>query len=564
MTKRGSDILIEALRREGVEAMFGYSGGAALWIFDSLYRYNKQHGDAGIRFIMTRHEAGATHAADGYARVTGRPGVVLVTSGPGATNTLTGIATAQMDSIPIVVITGQVPTAMIGNDAFQETDVIGVTRPLVKHSYLITRTEDVARTVREAFYIAGTGRPGPVVIDFPKDQQIREVEVVWPEEVNVLGYKPTMHGHPKQIKKAAELIMAAQRPVVYAGGGIALGGAADELREFVYKTQIPITVTLMGLGCFPETHPLALKMPGMHGSRAANYAIQDSDLLIAVGVRFDDRVTGNLARFAPHAKIIHVDIDPAAISKNVKVDVPIVGHVRNVLPDLTELVDKCDIEPWRHQCSMWKEKYPFRFTPKEGAIMPQWLIEQIWDITRGDAILTTDVGQHQMWAGQHYQHVEPRRWLTSGGLGTMGYGLPAALGAQVAAPDQLVICISGDGSIIMNIQELVTLKTERLPVKTVIVNNNWLGMVRQWQELLYEERYSASDLHDNPDFAKIAEAFGVRGIRVSRPEDVHPALEDAFADPGPVVLDVLVDETENVYPMVPPGAALDEMVGGIA
>jgi acetolactate synthase-1/2/3 large subunit len=564
MKLKGAKILVESLKREGVEVIFGYSGGAALHIFDALYQYNQAHPDDGIRLIMTRHEAGAAHAADGYGRATGKPGVVLVTSGPGATNTVTGIATAYMDSAPIVVICGQVATAMIGNDAFQETDVIGVTRPIVKHSYLITRSEDIARTVREAFYIAGTGRPGPVVIDFPKDTQIKEVEFEYPSEVNIPGYKPTVHGHPRQIKKAAELIMQAERPVVYAGGGIALGDASDELREFVWKTQIPTTVTLMGLGTFPETDPLALKMPGMHGSRAANYAIQESDLLIALGVRFDDRVTGNLARFAPHAKIVHVDVDPAAISKNVKVDVPIVGDVKRVLPELTKHVAKTNIDPWRHQCHLWKEKYPFRYAWKDDVIMPQWLIEQIWEITRGEAILTSDVGQHQMWAAQHYQHVRPRRWLNSGGLGTMGFGMPAALGAQVACPDDLVVCVSGDGSIVMNIQELITLRTENLPVKVVILNNRWLGMVRQWQELMYEERYAASDLHDNPDFAKIADAFGVRGIRVEKPSELRATLEDAFSYDGPVVLDVLVDEVENVYPMVPPGAALDEMVGGLA
>ncbi len=564
MKLKGCDILIEALKKQGVDAIFGYSGGAALHIFDSLYKFNDAHGDDGLKLVMTRHEQGATHAADGYARVTGKAGVVLATSGPGATNCVTGIATAQMDSIPMVVITGQVPSTLIGNDAFQETDFVGVTRPIVKHSYLVLRAEDVARTVREAFHIAETGRPGPVVIDFPKDVQMGEVEWEWPEQVDIRGYKPKLDGHRRQIRRAADLIMAAERPLIYGGGGIVLGEASPEFRELVWKTQIPTTVTLMGLGALPETDPLALKMPGMHGSRAANYAFQDCDLIIAIGSRFDDRVTGKLDKFAPNAKIIHIDIDPSAISKNVQVDVPIVGHVKRVIPLLTEMVDKTDIDTWRHQCANWKERYPFRYEPKPDTIMPQQVIEEVWDITRGDAILTTDVGQHQMWAGQHYQHVEPRRWLTSGGLGTMGFGMPAALGAQIAAPDDLVVCISGDGSIIMNIQELTTLKTERLNVKTVILNNNWLGMVRQWQELLYEERYSASDLHDNPDFAKIAEAFGVRGITVSHPDELRPALEEAFDYDGPVVMDIHVDETENVYPMVPAGAALDEMVGGLA
>jgi acetolactate synthase-1/2/3 large subunit len=564
MKLSGCDILIEALKKQGVEAIFGYSGGAALPIFDSLYKFNAAHKDDGLKLVMTRHEAGATHAADGYARVTGKAGVVLATSGPGATNCVTGIATAQMDSIPMVILTGQVPSTLIGNDAFQETDFVGVTRPLVKHSYLVLRAEDVARIVREAFHIAETGRPGPVLIDLPKDVQQAEAEWEWPEQVDIRGYKPKLDGHRRQIRRAADLIMEAKRPLMYGGGGIVLGEASEEFRELVWKTQIPTTVTLMGLGALPETDPLALKMPGMHGSRAANYAFQDCDLIIAIGSRFDDRVTGKLDKFAPNAKIIHIDIDPSAISKNVKVDVPIVGHVKRVIPMLTEMVDKTDIDTWRHQCSMWKERYPFRYEPNDEIIMPQRVIEEIWEITRGDAILTTDVGQHQMWAGQHYQHIEPRRWLTSGGLGTMGFGMPAALGAQIAAPDELVVCISGDGSIMMNIQELVTLKTEKLNVKTVILNNNWLGMVRQWQELIYDERYSASDLHDNPDFAKVAEAFGVKGMSISRPDELRPALDEAFAYDGPVVMDIHVHETENVYPMVPAGAALDEMIGGMA
>ncbi len=564
MKLKGCEILIKSLKREGVDLLFGYSGGAALHIFDALYKFNAANPDDPVRLIMARHEQGATHAADGYARVTGKAGVTLVTSGPGATNCVTGIATAQMDSIPMVVICGQVPSGLIGNDAFQETDVIGVTRPIVKHSYLIHDVNDVARIVREAFHIAESGRPGPVVIDFPKDIQVDETEFTTPDTVDIRGYKPKLEGHPKQIQKAAELIMKAERPFMYGGGGIVLGDASDEFRELVWKTQIPTTVTLMGLGAFPETDPLALKMPGMHGSRAANYAFQECDLIIAIGARFDDRVTGNLERFAPLAKIIHIDIDPSAISKNVHVDVPIVGHVKNILPKLTELVDKTSIEPWRNQCWAWKEKYPFTYQPKPGVVMPQQLIEEIWNLTRGEAILTSDVGQHQMWCGQHYQHIEPRRWLNSGGLGTMGYGLPAAMGAQFAHPDALVVCVSGDGGIIMNIQELTTIASHKLPVKTIVMNNNWLGMVRQWQELLYEERYSASDLHDNPDFAKVAEAFGVRGMTVKDPEELRPALEEAFAYDGPALLDVLVDETENVYPMVPAGAALDEMIGGIA
>ena len=564
MKLKGCEILIESLKREGVDLIFGYSGGAALHIFDALYRYNEANADDPVRLIMTRHEQGATHAADGYARVTGKAGAALVTSGPGATNCVTGIATAQMDSIPMVVICGQVPSGLIGNDAFQETDIIGVTRPIVKHSYLVHDVTKVAQTVREAFHIAESGRPGPVVIDFPKDIQVEETEYIPSGEIDIRGYKPKLEGHPKQIRKAAEMIMQAERPFIYGGGGIVLGGASEEFREFVWKTQIPTTVTLMGLGAFPETDPLALKMPGMHGSRAANYAFQECDLIVAVGARFDDRVTGDLSRFAPNARIVHIDVDPSAISKNVHVDVPIVGDVKNILPKLTERVDKTDIDSWRNRALAWKEKYPFRYEPKPDVIMPQQLIEEIWNITRGEAILTSDVGQHQMWCGQHYQHIEPRRWLNSGGLGTMGFGLPAAIGAQFARPDELVINVSGDGGVIMNIQELTTIASYNLPVKTIVMNNNWLGMVRQWQELLYDERYSASDLHDNPDFAKVAEAFGVRGVSVRDPKQLRPALEEAFAYDGPALLDVFVDETENVYPMVPAGAALDEMIGGIA
>ena len=555
---RGANLLIECLKREGVEYIFGLNGGAAMPIFDALYDA------ADIKLIPMRHEQGTVHAADGYARATGDVGVVLATSGPGATNLVTGIATAYMDSIPMVAITGQVFTHLMGNDAFQECDVIGVTRPVCKHSFLIKTSDEVADIIAEAFHIASTGRPGPVVVDFAKDAQISESIFRYPESVNIRGYKPSVNGHPRQIAKAVELIHNAERPILYAGGGVVLADASDELREFAIKTGIPITVTLMGLGAFPETHPLAMEMPGMHGSCCANYAFTDSDLIVAIGARFDDRVTGDLSKFAPKAKKIHIDIDPSCIGKNVPIDVPIVGDAKRILAKMNELVHYVDIEPWRRQTDEWKEKYPFEYQQRGDKIMPQFVIEQIYDIFPG-AVVVGDVGQHQMWAAQYFKFTEPRQWLNSGGLGTMGFSLPAAIGAQLGCPDKTVVNINGDGSYIMTIQELVPAVTLKLPLKIFIINNMYLGMVRQWQELFHQKRYSAVDYHDNPDFALLAQAFGATGLRVDRIEDVRPALEKSkHINEGPVVIDFIVDEDENVFPMVPAGAGLGDVIRGLA
>lgn len=555
---RGAQLLIESLRREGVEYIFGLNGGAAMPIFDALY-------DAqGIKLIPMRHEQGAVHAADGYARATGIAGVVLATSGPGATNLVTGIATAYMDSIPMVAITGQVFTHLMGNDAFQECDIIGVTRPVCKHSFLIKSSDEVAEIVAEAFHIANTGRPGPVVVDFAKDAQISESIFRYPESVNIRGYKPSVEGHPRQIAKAVDLIHNAERPIIYAGGGVVLSEASEELRELAIKTGIPITVTLMGLGAFPETHPLAMEMPGMHGSCCANYAFTDADLLIAVGARFDDRVTGDLNKFAQKARKIQIDIDPSCIGKNVPIDVPIVGDAKRVLAKMNQLVHHVDIEPWRRQTDEWKEKYPFEYQQRGDKIMPQFVIEQIYDVFP-DAVVVGDVGQHQMWAAQYFKFTQPRQWLNSGGLGTMGFSLPAAIGAQLGCPDKTVVNINGDGSYIMTIQELVPAVTLKLPLKIFIINNMYLGMVRQWQELFHQKRYAAVDYHDNPDFALLAQAFGATGLRVDRIEDVRPALEKSkHIDEGPVVIDFIVDEEENVFPMVPAGAGLGDVIRGLA
>ena len=557
-TMSGANILIESLKRADVEYIFGVNGGAAMPIFDALY-------DAeGISLIPMRHEQGAAHAADGYARATGKVGVTLATSGPGATNLVTGIATAFMDSIPMVAITGQVYTDLIGNDAFQESDVIGVTRPICKHSYLIKSSDEVADVVASAMHIAGTGRPGPVVIDFAKDAQIHESLFHYPEQVNIRSYKPKVDGHPRQIAKAVELIHRAERPMLYAGGGVVLSNASEELRELAIKTGIPTTVTLMGLGAFPETHPLSMQMPGMHGSCCANYAFTDSDLIIAVGARFDDRVTGNLDKFAPNAKKIHIDIDASCISKNVPVDVPIVGDAKRVLAEMNKLVHRVEIEPWMRQIDEWKEKYPFEYQQKGDKVMPQYVIEQIYDIYP-EATIVADVGQHQMWAAQHFKYTEPRQFINSGGLGTMGFSLPAAIGAQFGCPDKTVVNINGDGSYIMTIQELIPAITYKLPLKIFIINNMYLGMVRQWQELFHNKRYAAVDYHDNPDFALLAQAFGATGLRVERVEDVRPMLQKAKGiDDGPVVIDFIVDEEENVFPMVPAGAGLGDVIRGLA
>ena len=555
MLMRGANLLIESLKHEDVEHIFGVQGGAAMPIFDALYEAK------GIQLIPMRHEQGAAHAADGYARATGKVGVALATSGPGATNLVTGIATAHMDSIPMVAITGQVPTQLIGNDAFQECDVLGVTRPICKHSYLIKDSSEVPEVVAEAFHIASTGKPGPVVIDFAKDAQFAESELYYPEQVNLRSYNPTTEGHPRQIAKAAELIKDAKRPMIYAGGGVVLSEASEELRKLAINTHIPTTVTLMGLGAFPETHELAMEMPGMHGSCCANYAFTDADLVVAIGARFDDRVTGKLDVFSPKSQKVHIDIDPSCIGKNVWVDVPIVGDAKNVLRELNKRVDrKTDIEPWLRQIDDWKTKYPFEYRQKGDKIMPQYVIEEIYNLY-SDAMVTADVGQHQMWAAQYFKFTEPRQWLNSGGLGTMGFSMPAMIGAQIGRPDKTQVNINGDGSFIMTIQELVPAVSMKLPLKIFIINNMYLGMVRQWQELFFNKRYAAVDYHDNPDFAKLAEAFGATGIRVEKIEDVRPALERAKEiEDGPVVIDFIVEEEENVFPIVPGGQGLGDLI----
>jgi len=560
MKMTGAEIFIECLKREGVTHVFGYPGGVILNIFDLLYD-NKD-----IQLILTRHEQGAVHAADGYARSTGKPGVVLVTSGPGATNTITGIATASMDSIPLVVFSGQVPTMLIGNDAFQEADIVGISRPCTKYNYLAKDVKDLSMIVREAFHVATTGRPGPVLIDLPKDVTASKAEFIWPE-LNIRSYNPTYEGNKWMITQAAHLIAKSKKAVIIAGGGVILSGGAGELRDLVEITDIPVTMTLMGLGSFPGSHGLSLGMPGMHGTYYANKAIQESDLLIAVGMRFDDRVTGKLDAFAPHAKIIHIDIDPTSIRKNVRVDVPIVGDVKRVLTVLNNVL-KEDIKEqweevrkaWLRQIDAWKKERPMTYTYSEDVIKPQYVVEKIYELTRGDAIISTEVGQNQMWAAQFYKFDKPRMWLTSGGLGTMGYGFPAAIGAQLAHPNKLVIDIAGDGSIQMNIQELATAVINKLPVKVAILNNRYLGMVRQWQELFYNERYSYTHLEVVPDFVKIAEAYGAVGLRATKPGEVEPVLKEAFKIKKTVFMDFVVYWKEKVYPMVPAGAPIDHML----
>jgi acetolactate synthase-1/2/3 large subunit len=552
----GAEILLECLKREGVEVMFGYPGGQVLPIFDKLY-------DFPLRFILTRHEQGAAHAADGYARATGKPGVCIATSGPGATNLTTGIANAYMDSIPMVAITGQVKTHLIGNDAFQEADVTGVTRPITKHNYLVKDVRDLARIVREAFYIASTGRPGPVLIDIPSDIQLADTEFIWPEEVQIRGYKPTLFGHPGQIKKAAKLILAARKPIIYVGGGVITSGAHEELRAFAEKIQAPVVMTMMGLGAFDGRHKLSLGMLGMHGTAFANYAIMNADLIIAVGARFDDRVTGRLDAFAKKAKVIHIDIDPSSISKNVEVDIPIVGDAKNILGQLLEECKKAvDTAEWLGTIEEWRRRHPLRYKD-DGKIKPQYVIEQLYEITQGDAIITTEVGQNQMWACQWYKYTHPRSFISSGGLGTMGFGFPAAMGAKVGCPDRIVFDLAGDGSIQMNIQELATCVANKINVKVAILNNGYLGMVRQWQELFYKKRYSYTAIY-NPDFVRLAESFGATGIRVSKKEEVRPALEKAIGIENTVFIDFQIEPEENVYPMVPAGEAIDKMIGGLA
>ncbi len=550
----GAQAMVEAFSREGVEYVFGLPGGACLPLFDALY-------DAKFKVILVRHEQGAVHMAEGYARSTGRPGIVVVTSGPGATNTVTGIADAYMDSIPLVVVTGQVKSYLIGNDAFQEADVTGITRPITKHNYLLKNIADLPRVVKEAFYIATHGRPGPVLIDFPSDISLQPLEFEYPTQVHVRGFKPTTEGHPGQIKKAAKLIEECKRPVVYTGGGVIISGAAKELIEFVEKTKAPCTNTLMGLGGVPGTHPQFMGMLGMHGTVYANRAVHESDLLIAVGARFDDRVTGDLKKFAPHAKVIHIDVDPSAIAKNIKVDVPIVGDVREVLKELNKIVKPVDTKEWLASIEGWKKEHPLRYHEDAKELRPQYAIQKLCEILGSNAIVSTDVGQHQMWAAQYYKVDGPNQFLTSGGLGTMGYGFPAAIGAQFAFPKKTVVCITGDGSFQMNIQEMATAVVNKLPIKIAIINNNYLGMVRQWQETFYNHRYSSSEMSGNPDFVKLAEAYGGVGIRVEKKEDVEKAIRWAKTiTDRPCIMDFAVVEEENVYPMIPSGKSFEEIM----
>ena len=564
-TMTGAQIVIESLLAEGVDTIFGYPGGAILPTYDALVQ------NPALRHILVRHEQGAAHMAEGYARVSGRPGVCLVTSGPGATNTVTGIADAYMDSTPIVVITGQVPTSMIGNDAFQEADLTGITRPCTKHNYLIRDVKDVARVIKEAFYIAGSGRPGPVLVDLPKDVQNATAVFKYPETVEIRGYKPTLKGNDRQIDKALEAIEKSERPLFYVGGGVQWSDAAAPLTELVRGLKIPITTTVMALGVFPSSDPLCLGMLGMHGGYWTNMAVQSCDTLIAIGARFDDRVTGRLADFAPNAKtIIHVDIDPASISKNIKVHIPIVGDIKEVVSVMLKKVKSREglasrqkgWTEWHKLILQWKEEkpLPYEHGQSEENARPRDVLEELYTITKGEAIVVTDVGQHQMWTAQMMPFDRPRSWLTSGGLGTMGYGLPAGIGAYFAAPDRPVVVVSGDGSIQMNIQELATAVQYKVPVKVVIMNNYYLGMVRQWQEKFYEGRYSHSYMDAMPNFVKLAEAYGAAGFRVEKAKDLSKTLKEAFATPGPAMVDVVIPQSEGVFPMVPAGSAMHEML----
>ena len=563
MKMNGARIMLECLKKEGIDTIFGYPGGTVINIYDELFSFKE------IRHILPRHEQAGTHAADGYARATGKVGVALATSGPGATNTVTGIATAYMDSIPMVIITGQVPTPLIGNDAFQEVDIIGITRPCTKHSFLIRDVKDIAMIMKKAFYIARTGRPGPVLVDFPKDIQVAQTEFAYPETVEIRSYKPNLEGHPRQVEKAFKMMMESHRPVLYVGGGAVLGGAADELTLLARRLSIPVTTTLMGLGSFPGDDPLSLGMLGMHGAYCANMAMTNSDLIIAVGSRFDDRVTGKLATFAPHAKIIHVDVDPTSIKKNVRVDLPIVGDVRDVLAKMIKQADKhkdkvaeyvAALAPWLEEISDWKVKHPLGYKSSSTVIKPQFVIQKLRELSDDDAIISTDVGQHQMWTAQFFRFNRPRTLLTSGGLGTMGYGLPAAMGAQAAFPGRQVITICGDGGVQMNIQEMATLVQNRLPVKIVILNNNFLGMVRQWQELFFDKRYSHTCMELPIDYVKLADAYGAKGFSTSKPGDVEKIIKQAFKEDGPVIMEFKIAREEKVLPMVPAGASLNEMV----
>jgi len=563
MKMNGARIMLECLKKEGVDTVFGYPGGTVINIYDELFSFKE------IRHILPRHEQAGTHAADGYARATGKVGVAIATSGPGATNTVTAIATAYMDSIPMVIVTGQVPTALIGNDAFQEVDIIGITRPCTKHSFLIRDVKDIATIMKKAFYIARTGRPGPVLVDFPKDIQVAMGEFSYPDSVEIRSYKPTVEGHPRQVEKACKMILEARKPVLYVGGGVVLGDASEQLTVLARKLGIPVTTTLMGLGSFPGDDQLSLGMLGMHGAYCANMAMTHSDLIIAVGSRFDDRVTGKLATFAPHAKIIHVDVDPTSIKKNVRVDLPIVGDVKDVLAQMIKLTEKMKekvsefvaaLEPWHEEISAWKDKHPISYKNSTTTIKPQFVIQKLRELSDENAIISTDVGQHQMWTAQFFKFNSPRTLLTSGGLGTMGYGLPAAMGAQAAFPGRQVITICGDGGVQMNIQEMATLVQNKLPVKIVILNNNFLGMVRQWQELFFDKRYSQTCMELPIDYIKLADAYGAKGFLATKPDEVEKVIKQGFAEKGPVIMEFKIAREEKVLPMVPAGASLNEMV----
>lgn len=548
----GARILIESLLRENVEVVFGYPGGKVIPLYDELY-------DAPIKHILVRHEQGAAHAADGYARSTGKVGVCISTSGPGATNLVTGIATAYMDSIPLVAFTGQAPTNLIGTDSFQEIDIRGITLPITKHNYMVTNVKDLARIIKEAFYISRTGRPGPVLIDLPVDVFKAKADFIYPEKVNLPGYQPTYEGNYMQIKLAAEEINNSKKPLIFAGGGVINSNASQELTELAVKGKIPVVTSLMGIGAFPEDNELSLKMLGMHGTKYANYAISEADLIIGVGVRFDDRVTGKLETFAPNAKIVHIDIDPAEINKNVKVNIPIVGNAKDVLKKLVPLIKTIERKEWLRKIREWKNNHPLAYEINEDNIKPQYFIETLNKYCNEDRIVVTEVGQNQMWAAQFFEYHKPRTFITSGGLGTMGYGLPASVGVQIANPGKTVIMIAGDGSFQMNVQELATISNNKLPIKMIILNNGTLGMVRQWQELFFDERYSATML-ENPDFVKLGEAYGIKSMRISKLNEVEVSIKQMLNHNGPVLLEVAIPLEENVFPMVPEGASIKEML----
>ncbi len=558
---RAVDAVIECLKAEGVEVVFGLPGGANLPQYDAFY-------DAGIRHVLVRHEAGGGHAAAGYAKATGKVGVCFATSGPGATNVVTPIADAMMDSVPTVFITGQVRTDLLGTDGFQEVDVVGVTMPIVKHSFMIQHPLEIPRAIHEAFHLARTGRPGPVIVDIPTDLARADIPYEPVTDVHLPGYQPTHDGNTKQIRQAAKALASARRPVLYVGGGAINAGASDEVRELARLDNFPVTCTLMGLGAFPAPDPQWLGMLGMHGTRTANYAMDEADLIVAIGARFDDRITGKLSEFAPRAKFVHIDIDPAEISKNIPAHIPIVGDAKNIVAKLVkeyralEGVDHTRLEPWWERIRGWQEKHPLRYEDSEGTeIKPQYLVEALYEATGGDAIVTTDIGQHQMWCAQYFHFDRPRRWLQSGGLGTMGFGLPAAMGAKVGMPDETVICLAGDGSVQMNMQELATCAQDGIDIKIFISNNGYLGMVRQWQELFWDKRYSQVDMGQFPDFVKLADAYGATGFRFDNKTTLVEDIKKAIATPGPVMVDVRVTREENVYPMIAPGAAARDMVG---